>query len=206
MGEHKIPETRIKFKDVFSLKNLYQMMHEHLLEEGWAAEGGGAGTPIASNAHAFVETLYSENFYQKGLHAGGKELWVYWRLARKPEGRYTGYFKYKLNIDFHGTYLQDREIVHQGKKINVQAGEIEIFFNASLITDYNHDWDHHWFLKHFKEFYEHRIIHQEIEKYDKLLWKEVYRISNMVKKYLDLRTFLPTPEPIYPKMFGMSEE
>ncbi|MBI2139100.1 hypothetical protein HYU13_05915 [Candidatus Woesearchaeota archaeon] len=204
MAEIKIPETKIKFKDVFSLKNLYQMMHEHLQEEGWFAEEGVSGDP--SKSHRFIETLYSENFYQKGLHAGGKELWVYWRLFKKPEGRYSGYFKLRLKIDIHGVYLQDREIVHQGKKINVQAGEIEIFFNASLITDYNNEWKNHWFLKYIQGFYEHRVIHQDVDKYEKLLWREVYRLSNMVKRYLDLRTFLPTPEPIYPKLYGASEE
>ena len=70
MTDIKIPETRIKFKDVFSLKNLYQMMHELLLEEGWFAEEGAPGNP--ASAHRFIETMYLENFYQKGLHSGGK--------------------------------------------------------------------------------------------------------------------------------------
>ena len=31
----EIPQFSVKYKDVFSLKNLYIMMHELLLEEGW---------------------------------------------------------------------------------------------------------------------------------------------------------------------------
>ena len=202
MPEYKLHETRIKFKDVFSLKNLYVMMHEMLLEEGWFAEEGlPAGDP--SKGHRYVENLYLENFYQKGLHAGGKELWVYWRTYKKPEGKYSGYFQFKLNIDFHGVYIQDREIVHQGKKITVQYGELELFMNAELITDYNEDWKDHWFLKHVQDIYEKRIIHSEIEKLEKVLWRDVYRMRDVVKRFLDLRVFEPTPEPIWPKLYGM---
>ena len=204
MTDIKIPETRIKFKDVFSLKNLYQMMHELLLEEGWFAEEGAPGNP--ASAHRFIETMYLENFYQKGLHSGGKELWIYWRLFKKAERRFSGYFRYKLNIDWHGVYLQDREIVHQGKKIKVQHGELEIFFNATLQMDYNKTWENHWLLKPIREIYEPRIIAQDIEKLEKRLWQEVYKVNGIVKKFLDLRVFVPTPEPLYPKLFGMSGE
>ena len=31
----EIPTFSVKYKDVFSLQNLYIMMHELLLEEGW---------------------------------------------------------------------------------------------------------------------------------------------------------------------------
>ena len=31
-----VPEFKVKYKDVFHLKNLYVMMHELLWEEGWS--------------------------------------------------------------------------------------------------------------------------------------------------------------------------
>ena len=203
MTEVRVPVTRVKFKDVFSLKNLYQMMHEMLLEEGWVGEEGiPPGDP--SSAHRYIEDLYLENHYQKGLHAGGKELWIYWRLFKKPERRYSGYFRFKLNIDFHGVYIQDREIVHEGKKIKVQFGELELFFTPVVQTDYTGDWKEHWFLKNIQDIYEKRIISQDIEKLEKQLWREAYRLTNIIKKYLDMRVFTPTPEPLRPKLYGMS--
>ncbi len=202
MNEIEIPETRVKYKDVFNLKNLYVMMHEYLLEEKWfGKEGPVPGDP--SKQHRYIEDLYLEKFCQKGLHSGGKELWIYWRLFKKPEGKYSGYLKYKLNIDFHGVYIQDREIVHQGKKIKVQWGELEIFFKGAVQTDYENKWKNHWFLKHWQDLYEKRIISQDLEKHEKQLWREIYRLTGIVKRYLDMRVFIPTPEPFTPKLYGM---
>jgi hypothetical protein len=202
MNEIKIPETRVKFKDVFNLKNLYVMMHEYLIEEKWFGKGGPTGTHPGA-IHSNIETLYLEKFCQKGLHSGGKEMWIYWRLFKKPEGKYSGYIKYRLNIDFHGVYIQNREIMHQGKKIPVQWGELEIFFNGAVQTDYEDKWKNHAFLKHWQELYEKRIISQELEKHEKMLWREIYRLTNVVKRYLDMRVFLPTPEPFSPKLYGI---
>ena len=66
-----IPLFSVKYKDVFSLKNLYIMMHELLLEEGWH---GFEGKEDDLSAHSDIETLYSENVFQRGIHHGGKEM------------------------------------------------------------------------------------------------------------------------------------
>ncbi|MBW2989288.1 hypothetical protein KY358_03130 [Candidatus Woesearchaeota archaeon] len=197
-----IPQTKVKYKDIFHLKNLYVMMHEYLVEEKWFGKGGPGGE-YASPVHSNIETLYLEKFCQKGIHSGGKEMWIYWRVFKKPEGKYSGYIRYKLNIDFHGVHVQDREIMHQGKKLKVQWGEMEIFFNGTVQTDYNEKWKNHWFLKHIQSAYESRILSQDIEKHEKLLWREVYRLTGVVKRYLDMRVFIPTPEPFTPKLYGM---
>ena len=197
-----LPETKVKFKDVFNLKNLYIMMHEYLLEEKWFGKGGPTG-PYAAAMHSNIEELYLEKFCQKGLHSGGKELWIYWRLFKKPEGRFSGYVRYKLNIDFHGVYIQNREIIHQGKKIQVQFGELEIFFNGTVETDYDEKWKNHWFLKHWKELYDNRIMSQELAKHEKMLWREIYKLTGVVKRYLDMRVFIPTPKPFHPELYGM---
>lgn len=202
MPEYKIPETKVKYKDVFNLKNLYVMMHEYLVEEKWFGIGGPqAGDP--SKQHRDIETLYLEQFCQKGLHSGGKEMWIYWRAFKRPEGKYSGYLRYRLNIDFHGVYIQDREIVHQGKKIKVQWGELEMFFNGAVQTDYKNQWKNHWFLNNFQELYERRIINQELEKHEKQLWREIYKLTGVIKRYLDMRVFIPTPEPFTPLLYGM---
>lgn len=201
----KIPEFRIKYKDVFSLKNLYIMMHEMLLEEGWWGLSENELTE-GSDLHADIETLYSENIYQKGIHGGGKELWVWWRAHRQGLGKYHGYFKELLDIDFHGAWLQEREIVYQGKKISVQWGEVELFFRPRIIGDYTGDWRKHWLLKHFQHVYETRIMHQDLEKREKELWRDVYRIHGKIKAYLNMRTYIPVPESFHPKLYGMEEQ
>lgn len=193
-----IPEFRVKFNDVFSLRNLYIMLHELLLEENWRGAEGDSD-------HADIETLYSENVYQRGIHHGGKELWFWWRASKFLEGKYSSYLVNKLDIDAHVVYLQTMEVVHQGKKMNVQKAEIEMFFRAKIVADYEDKWQNHKFLKHIQHLYESRVLHAEIEKREKELWRDAYRISNKVKQYLQLRTFVPVPEPFFPRTYGWEE-
>ncbi|MBL7055242.1 hypothetical protein ISS05_05800 [Candidatus Woesearchaeota archaeon] len=195
----KVPQFKIKYKDVFSLKNLYVMMHELLWEEGWRGYEG-------DRWHADVETLYSENIFQKGIHMGGKELWAWWRLQKNIEGKPNGYFKYLLDIDFHGVGLNDVEVMHQGKKIKVVKGECEIMFRPKLEGDHTTAWRNHWLLKNFQDIYEKRILGAEVEKFEKHLWRETYKISAKVKDFLNEKIFVPVPEPFHPKMYGWEAE
>ena len=193
-----IPEFKVKFNDVFSLRNLYIMLHELLLEENWKGDDQDPG-------HADIEKLYSENVYQRGIHHGGKELWFWWRASKFLEGKYSSYLRNKLDIDAHIVYLQNVEAVHQGKKLNVQKCEIEMFFRPKIEADYESKWANHKFLKHIQALYEKRVLHVEIEKREKELWRDAYRISNKVKQYLQLRTFVPVPEPFFPRTYGWEE-
>jgi hypothetical protein len=195
----EIPTFTVKYKDVFSLKNLYIMMHELLLEEGWM---GFDGEEADLSAHSDIETLYSENVYQKGIHHGGKEMWLWWRSMKDYAGRSSSYFLFTLDIDWHIVSSQDIEIVHQGKKMNTQRGEIEIFFKPRIMSDVGHSWEKSSVLKHFKHIYEHRIMHPHIEKMEKTLWRDVYRVQSKIKAYLNLRTWMATPELFHAKLTG----
>ncbi len=196
--ERAIPEFRVKYRDIFSLRNLYIMLHELLLEENWLGKDGDTD-------HSDIETLYSENVYQRGIHRGGKELWFWWRAFKSLEGKYSGYIRNRLDIDAHVVYLQNVEVVHQGKKMTAQQGEIEIFFRPRIELDYEGKWEKHKFLKYMKPIYEKRILHVELEKREKELWRDAYRIHAKVKQYLQLRTFIPVPEPFFARTYGYEE-
>ena len=199
----EIPVFSVKYKDVFSLRNLYVMMHELLLEEGWL---GFENKDEDVSAHSDIETLYSENVYQSGIHHGGKELWIWWRAQKEHEGRKSTYFRNTLDLDWHVVTLQEREIVHQGKKMKTQFGELEIFFKGRIISDVGNNWKNHWLLKNFKTIYEERMIHGHIEKREKDLWRDVYRLQSKVKAYLNLKTWMPTPELFHPKVYGFEQQ
>lgn len=194
-----IPEFKIKFSDVFSLRNLYIMMHETLIEEGWV---GADGDPEGSD----VETYYSENIYQKGAHKGGKEMWIYWRTWRFPGGRPNGYFKQFLDIDMHMAYMQNIEVVHQGQKMQAQKGEIELSFRPKIVGDWRGDWATHPLLKHFQHIYEKRLMVKEVDKQEKILWKDTYRVHNKIKQYLELRTWMPKGPPFWTPKYGFEGE
>jgi len=191
--KREIPTFSVKYKDVFSIKNLYIMMHELLLEEGWH---GFEDQQADTSAHSDIETLYSENVFQRGIHHGGKEMWIWWRAQKHHEGRESKYFLNTLDLDWHCSYIQDTEIVHQGKKMRTQTGEIEMFFRGRIISDLDQKWEHNWLLKHVKYIFEERIMHAHIEKREKDLWRD------KVKSYLKLRTWMPTPELFHPEQYG----
>lgn len=198
-----IPEFKVKYKDVFHLKNLYVMLHEYLLEEGFLSVGAEG---YAAAVHSEIEKLYFEKFCQKGIHSGGKEMWIWWRTVKMPETKYSGYFRYLLDIDFHVVYARDQEIMHQGKKMNINWGEIEMFIRPKVEADYRNEWTNHWFLKHFKDLYNKRILSQEFEKREKELWRDAYRLQGKIKNFLNMRTFIPVPEPFHPPIYGYEAE
>lgn len=198
----EIPEMKVKYKDVFHLQNLYVMFHEYLAEEGFLDEDQEGST---LNGHRYSETLYMEKFIQKGLHTGGKELWVYWRTFKMPETKYSGYMRYLLDFDIHVTYMRDMEVMHHGKKMKVQWGEIEFFIRPKIEVDYKGQWRKHWLLKHLIKIYNKRIMQYEFEKREKELWREAYRFQGKIKSFLNMRTFIPVPEPFWSPVYGYEQ-
>lgn len=201
MSESHVREAahfKIKFRDVFHLRNLYIMMHEYLMEEYWF--------DLGQDNHDYIETLYLEKFNQKGLHFGGKEMWIYWRLYKMESEKKSSFFRFLMNIDWRLAYLKDVEVMHQGKKITVQQGELELYITSKIELDFKMEWRKHWLLKHFLYLYENRIFAHEFHKRQKILWRETYRLQGMIKKYLNLRTFIPTPEPYFPPVYGWGAE
>ncbi len=194
-----IPEFRIKYKDVFHLKNLYVMIHEYLTEEGYLDKDQSQNN---QEGHRYTETLYMEKFVQKGINLGGKEMWVWWRTVKAPETKYSGYYRYLLDFDFHVVYMKDEEIVHQGKKMKIQNGEIEFFIRPKIELDYKGEWANHWLLKHFHRLYYERLIKYEFEKREKELWREAYRFQAKIKQFLNLRTFIPVSDAFWQPIYG----
>ena len=188
-------EFVIKYRDIFNMKAFYRMLHEYLWEERYY-QPDQAG-------HEFIETLYLERFLQKGIHAGGKEIWIYWRTYKTPESKYSAYIRYALNIDMNFVYVKDQEVMHQGKKIKVQWGEIHIFIKSNVEFDYQGKWRDHWMLKHLQHIYDERILGQETTKRVKEAWRDAYRIQNRIKQFLSMRQFLEMPEPFHPVQYGM---
>lgn len=184
----------VRYKDVFHLKTFYRMLNESLAEDKYATAD--------QSGHEYMETLYLEKYLQKGIHAGGKELWIYWRAYKLPEGKYSAYLRFLMNIDIHLIYGQDQDIMHEGKKIKVQWGEIEVFVKSMLETDYQGKWHHHWLLKHLQHIYDERILAQETVKRLKEAWRDAYKIQAKIKDYLNLRNFLPTAEAFHPVKYG----
>jgi hypothetical protein len=169
---------RIKYKDYLHLRYLYIMMHEWLVEEGYASR---------------TDSEFPEHFYLfRETQKSGNEKWIWWRTEKIPND--NNYYKYVLDIDIHVILLKDVEVIHQGQKFPTNWGEPEIKIRARLIKDYKHSWRNHWLLKHLDKVFHQRIFKKELEAHKLEFYREAYRFQEAIKTFLKLKTYLPEPE------------
>jgi len=175
-----VPGVTIKHKDYFHMKDMYEIMHEWLIDEGWATRAD--------------ETFPERFYYQRETQKAGRELWIFWRLEKFPYNTYNSYYKFFLDIDFHIILMKDVEVVRHGLKYKTHHGEPEIRFTSNVIMDWQGKWAKNWFLKHVHEAFRKRIFWKELDTHKRELYRETYRFQEMLKTYLKLSTYLPEPE------------
>lgn len=174
----KLPSLKIKFKDIFDLKDFYVALHEWMLEHQWKDKEEG-------NDHW-------ESLYYEMIRAGGaKEMWLWWRLFKPaPEASYLSYY---LDLDFHVIGLTDMEVIKDGKKIKTNKGEVEISLNSFLELKYTSKFAEHPFLKFFEGMFTRRIYSSKTER-EKELYQEVYALNNYIRQWFKLKRYLPYEE------------
>jgi hypothetical protein len=173
----EVANFRVRHRDYFHLKNLYIMLHEWLVEEGWATR----------DDEDFPETLYLQRSTQKS----GDELWIWWRLKKDVNSKY---FQYLMNVDYHVILLRDAEVMHQGQKFKTNWGEVELLVRAWVEIDYQKAWRNHWFLKNLHPVWISRIYKKVIDQHIQTLYREAYRFQHVAKTYCNMKTYLPEAE------------
>ncbi|MBN2112089.1 hypothetical protein JW707_03235 [Candidatus Woesearchaeota archaeon] len=168
---------KLKHKDYFSWKYLYMLMHEWLVEEGYAPR----------EDEDFPEEFYMHREHQKS----GTEVWVYWRMTKNPVP--NPFWRYDLDLDVHIVLMRDTEIMFQGKKYKVNWGEPEIKIWAKCVADYSRSWKGPIMGK-LRQIFFKRIIKRDFEMHKKELYREAYRLQEAIKTYFKLSTYLPEIE------------
>ena len=171
-------EFKVKHKDYFNMKYLYVLMHEWLVEEGYATR---------------VDPDFPEIFYMhRETQKAGDEIWIYWRLTKHPVA--TKFWRWDLDVDMHIILLKDTEMVIGGTKYKVHWGEPEIKVWAKLVVDYDQAWRKHPFLGGILKPFWKRTIKNTMQRQKKELYREAYRFQEAIKTYLKLSTYLPERE------------
>jgi len=177
---------RFKYKDVFSLKNFYVMLHEWLNSKDW---------------HDREKRDHYEDLYFEKVEPGDfREIHVWWRPEKSSAS--TKFYKWKMRINFKVLYLKATEIMYKGKKIKVDKGEIEMKIWSFLELDPERKWRDHSILSHFFNMYVKRIFESELTKQKLLLYRETYEMQNWMKNFLQMKLFLPI---VYGEQFHESE-
>ncbi|MCF7860650.1 hypothetical protein K9M79_00265 [Candidatus Woesearchaeota archaeon] len=174
-------DYRVKHRDYFHMKKFYKACSEYFMENGWCGR-----------SHSdFPETKYLHRF----LSNNTQELWIWWRFDKAGDGVTGGspstYFRYFLDVNFHVLYLKQVDYLYRGKKFKANLGEVEIKVVARLVTDYGDHWKNHWFLKHFEQVFEKRIIRGELQFHRVNLTKEAYKFQDWMKRFFNY----PTADP-----------
>jgi hypothetical protein len=171
---------RVKWKDIFNVKEFYRAMRYWFMENDWKDMEEGS---------EHYETLYYERI---GLF-GDKEMWWRWR----PQKILNNYFRYHIDLDYHLLYLVPTEVVRDGKKFkkDIYKGEVEIWITAVVETDWQDQWRTHPFLKYFNSLFRERIFRRQIyDEHKRELYREAFILQNFIKQWFKLKRYLPYEE------------
>jgi hypothetical protein len=184
-----IARISIENEDTFHLKNLYKLIRDWFDEEGFVdiyGSRGSEGNP--------------ETFYLERINAsGGREHRIRWRMLKTPNN--SGYYRFFMKVDFITINIKAIEVMHQGYKMKTDRGAIIIMIEAWLQIDYNDEWKNHPILKHkfFENLFRNRIYKEQIESHKVDLYKLTYKLQNVIKQYLKLKTLYEMPRPFTPE-------
>jgi len=176
----ELTKWKINVKDTFNLGYLYTVLHDWLVEEGWAPR----------DDKEFQENLY----LQRDNPNFGKELRIRWRCKKdEPLGQKSGVFAYTLDLDFYLNGLKDAEIVWRGQKIKAQKGEFELEVIASLIPFPKEEWAKSpW--KSLRDIMLKRTIKAQFGMHKKAVIESSYRLRDFLLTYFKLQTLYPEKE------------
>ena len=170
-------DLRIKYKDVFNLKKLYELQREWLKEHEWTdMEGKGDNWEVL--------------FLQFDEADGAKEIHYWWRVQKKPYK--TPLFRFIMDIDNHIIGLKDTEVMQEGMKLKVQKGETEFKISARVEIDPEKKIRGSNIVNKFFNLYRFRWYKEELQVTQKRdLYREVNELVAITKKFLKMKNFLP---------------
>ena len=185
-GDRKIPlpVMKIKYKDIFDIKEFYLALREWVVDHGWKDEED--------------ETDHMESYYGEITRgAGVKEIFFWWRLFKPAEGSAKAKKGHKINfymdIDVHAIGLTDTEVIKDGAKIKVQKGEINMEISSLVDKAYEAEFTS-GILKELKHFFSTKVYKRQLDQRKKELYQEVYALNNYIKQWFKLRRYLPFEE------------
>jgi hypothetical protein len=164
-------------KDILHLDNFYLLMHEWLIEHGYASR---------------KDEDFPEKYYLHKESPAGKEVWWRWRPTRWPLGA-SKLWRLDLDIDVHVLTLKDVEAVVAGKKYKAHQGEVEVQVAANLVQDPEGVLEESMF-KDVKKLLYGRTWKQQAEMLEKEFYREAMQLRDAINTFLTIETYLPTKE------------
>ena len=180
-----LPALDIVYKEAFVMQPLYRVTHKWLGENDYADSGGD------SSLESSGEVLYH---FRKGttVSPGENELRIWWRTQKSV----SAFYVHHLDIDWNVIQMYNIEIMRNGNKQKVQKGELRINIKPYINIP---DMSRTTLLKFFDNWIRTRLVKKNLEENRKILYQDAYRLQGMIKKYLELKTFIPEQELLHEK-------
>lgn len=170
---------RVKYRDVFNIKYFYILLHEWVLENGYANR---------------KDEMFNETFQLfRETQQNGNEYWFRWRLNKNPQIEGSKYWIYQLDITMHALAIKEKEILHQGKKYKMHSGETEVKVQAHLIYDPKKIIEKHKLLGQFKQWFFDVGKSTQYDNLKKKLYYDAYKLQEAIKAYFKLRNYTVEP-------------
>jgi hypothetical protein len=154
--------SKIKWKGIFSFKDLYEFTYNWLREE--------------------TELDLAEKKYKEKIAGDSKNIEIEWQGTRKL----TDYFRMDVKVTFNIIALTKIEINQDGRKIKTNKGEVEISVKGTMVRDYEGKFEVSPTKKVWRGIYEKFIIPARIEEYEGKIIKECDTFLQQTKALLDL--------------------
>ena len=179
--------TEVKYLGTFVLKDFYRSLIEVLVDKGYIKR-------------KFMRHM--ENFYMMKETSNPREnssVWFWWRTSKKHEK--SPFYKIQMDITAHCRFLKEKELMWEGRKVRAYKGEIQIVIETDEIIDPKGEWAEHWFLKHIRDLYVHRIWARRKDMVKNQARNDTYFVQRFLKQFLELKQFGAESEIFY-KPFG----
>lgn len=178
----KLDTLTIIYKDIFNFKNLYEMMHEYLTEEGFVDDNGDGKDSF--------EVFYWE---RRKPGTGAKDYNIWWRLKKDV----SAWWQYRVNVDFLGLHIDNTEVMHEGKKVKLQNGELDLFITPFIVLDPKKRWQKGTMFDSFIRPFRLRAIKKEFSWHKQQMEGFGAEFQAKVKDFFDLKQFEDMGEPLH---------
>jgi hypothetical protein len=177
--------AKIKFKDIFDLKEFYKALHLWLDEYGWH------GHSLSKNGDLRADSDHFEIYYREKISDGGvREMDILWRMFRNSPS--SNWLRQHLNFKFKVLGMTSTDVIRDGEKFKVNKGEVEISVSAWIEKTYVPQFEKYPILKPFLQIFDKRVY--EIQEKEKELYQEIYVLLNFIKQWFKLKRYLPYEE------------
>jgi hypothetical protein len=178
----KFKTFQINYKGDVLFQEWYKMIYDWLIRNDFV--------------HADTGDALIEDYHFEQQLAGGslKSRWIWWRTKREENPM----FEYRLNVDYQTLAMGEKEIIHNGKKIKINSGEINLFITAEMRIDPSDMWQKNWLAKEMFDLLRRREFNEQVEDHKKKLYKLVVELHDRAKQSLQLETMVKREEPFIP--------